>query len=222
MFVKDIKNMQSSFENKFASIISKKNSKIYASTKTKISFYLLFFVGAILGIAAFLLVSQDDSIIDASHIKIHINSIFVNCDSVSDYFIETLKISETDLSHIFFIFISGFTYFCFAVAGIIIFAKGFMFGFSVLFLFEIKDTLASMQMTPFIWLFLLLKFIICSIAIYLASETYMFSYDFRSIKQNLSVLKRAPVTYKFIFVFTRTIGSSLIVNFIYCLAVALL
>ena len=214
--------MRSAFENKFASIISKKNSKLYASTKTKISFYLLFLIGFVLGIAAFVLAPQDSSITDTSHIQKHLGLTFASCDSVSDYFIETLKMSETDLSHIFFIFISGFTYFCFAVAGIIIFAKGFMFGFSILYLFEIKEYLASLQMTPFLWIFILLKFIICSIAVMLASETYMFSYEFRSIKQNLSVLKRAPVTYKFIFIFARTIGISLIVNFIYCLAITLL
>ncbi len=214
--------MQSSFENKFASIISKKNSKLYANTKTKISFYLLFFGGVILGILAFFIGSQDNSLIDASHIKNHIDHAFSNCNSVSDYFIETLKASETDLSHIFFIFISGFTYFCFAVAGIIVFAKGFMFGFSVMFLLEIQDQLTSVGASSFVWIFVFLKFTVATIAVFLASETYIFSYDFRSIKQTLSVLKRAPVTYKFVFVFARAIGGSLIVNFIYCLAVKLL
>ena len=214
--------MQHYFENKFASIISKRNSKLYTATKTKISFYLLFFSGLALGIIAFLIGMQDSSLIDASHIKNHINSTFNNCESVSDYFIETLKASETDLSHIFFIFISGFTYFCFAVAGIIVFAKGFMFGFSVLFLFEIREQLASMGASSFVWIFIVLKFIVASFTVLLASETYIFSYDFRSIKQNLSVLKRAPVTYKFIFVFLRTIGGALIVNFIYCISITLL
>ena len=214
--------MQSSFENKFASIISKKNSKLYANTKTKISFYLLFFGGVVLGILAFLIGSQDNSLIDASHIKNHIDNAFSNCNSVSDYFIETLKASETDLSHIFFIFISGFTYFCFAVAGIIVFAKGFMYGFSVMFLLEIQDQLTSVGASSFVWIFVFLKFTVATIAVFLASETYIFSYDFRSIKQNLSVLKRAPVTYKFVFVFARAIGGSLIINFIYCLAVKLL
>ena len=214
--------MQSSFENKFASIISKKNSKLYANTKTKISFYLLFFGGVVLGILAFLIGSQDNSLIDASHIKNHIDNAFSNCNSVSDYFIETLKASETDLSHIFFIFISGFTYFCFAVAGIIVFSKGFMYGFSVMFLLEIQDQLTSAGASSFVWIFVFLKFTVATIAVFLASETYIFSYDFRSIKQNLSVLKRAPVTYKFVFVFARAIGGSLIVNFIYCLAVKLL
>ena len=214
--------MQSSFENKFASIISKKNSKLYANTKTKISFDLLFFGGVVLGILAFLIGSQDNSLIDASHIKNHIDNAFSNCNSVSDYFIETLKASETDLSHIFFIFISGFTYFCFAVAGIIVFAKGFMYGFSVMFLLEIQDQLTSVGASSFVWIFVFLKFTVATIAVFLASETYIFSYDFRSIKQNLSVLKRAPVTYKFVFVFARAIGGSLIINFIYCLAVKLL
>lgn len=214
--------MQSSVESKFASIISKKNSKLYANTKAKISFYLLFLIGFVLGIAVFLIGTQSNTPPDSSHLNEHISSIFVNCETVSDYFIDTLKMSETDLSHVFFIFISGFTYFCFAVAGIIVFSKGFMFGFSLLFLFEIKEQISAVNINAFFWVFIFVKVIICSLAVFLASETYIFSYDFRSIKQNFSVLKRAPVTYKFIFTFVKTIGGSLIVNFIYCLAVTLL
>ena len=137
----------------------------------------MFFGGFVLGIAAFFIGSRDNALTDAAYIQKHINSIFANCNTVSDYFIATLKISETDLSHIFFIFISGFTYFCFAVAGIIVFAKGFMFGFSALFLFGIQDGLSHSGEDAFVWIFLLLKFAIASVAILLASETYLFSYD---------------------------------------------
>ncbi len=211
--------MPTSFESKFASIISKRNSKLYTSNKSIISFYLLFLSGIVLGVVAFFIGIQDTSAMNGTPIKEHIGYIFFDCKTISDHFINLLKISETDLSHIFFIFISGFTYFCFAVAGVIVFAKGFMFSFSALFLIEIQEQLPTVNMGFYIFIFILLKFLICSLAVFLASETYIFSYEFRAIKQNLSVLKRAPVTYKFIFTFAKTIGGILIVNFIYCLAV---
>ena len=82
-----------------------------------------------------------------------------------------------------------------------------------------QNQLPNINMSAFIFIFILLKFFSCSLSVFLASETYIFSYEFRAIKQNLSVLKRAPITYKFIFTFAKTIGGILIVNFIYCLAV---
>ena len=214
--------MQSSFECKFASIIAKRNSKTYTDLKVKSSFYFLFFVGFVLGIATFFIGIRESAFVSGQQISDHVSSVFSDCETIADHFIGVLKISETDLSHIFFIFISGFTYFCFAVSGAIVFAKGFSFGFSALFLLEVKEQLAFSGVHSFVCAFILLEFAVCAVAISLAAETYIFSYEFRSIKQNLSVLKRAPVTYRFIFTFAKSIGGTLIINFIYCAAVTLL
>lgn len=213
--------MQSSIESKFASIISKKSSREYADARSKFRFFLLLFLGLALGITSFAAVPKE-SFTDYRSIAEHIDSIFVECDTLSECFIEVIKVSKAELTHIFFIFISGFTYFCFAASGMIIFSKGFTFGFSLMFLIEAKSKLPSINTVGFIIIFAIIKLILCVQAVLLASETYVFSYDFRAIKQSFSVLRRAPITYKFIFVFIRTVGASLLVNFIYCLLVKLL
>lgn len=213
--------MQSSLENKFTSTISKKSSRLYADVRSKFRFFLIFFLGLALGITLFVF-GPKESFMNPTPIIEHINSVFVDCDTLSECFIDVIKVSEADLTHIFFIFISGFTYFCFAASGIIVFSKGFTFGFSLMFLIEIQHKIPNVNTIGFIIIFAVTKFVLCIQALLLASETYVFSYDFRAIKQNFSVLRRAPVTYKFIFVFIRTVGASLLVNFIYCLLIKLL
>ena len=213
--------MQSSLESKFESAISKKSTRLYADTRSRFRFFLLFFVGLGIGITLFVF-SPKESIVDPDFIIDHINSIFVQNDTLSNCFVELVKFSEVDLTHLFFIFISGFTYFCFVASGMIVFSKGFNFGFSLMFLFEIQNNLTDINAIAFILVFAIVKLILCIQAVLLASETYVFSYDFRGIKQSFSILRRAPVTYKFIFVFIRAVGASLFTNLIYCLLIKLL
>ena len=214
--------MQTAQESKFASIILKKNSKIYTRNKSRIGFSLLFLFGLALGIFVFFIGFPNEAKINGDHISKHLSSVFVEHETLSNCFIKTLKLSKTDITHILFIFISGFTYFCCAMLGMIVFAKGFMLGFSLMFISKVSADIASFDPIVFFWIFTLSKLLICAITVILSSETYMFSYDFRAIKQSCSVLKRAPVTYKFIFVFIRTVGASLLINFIYCCALKLL
>ena len=214
--------MQTMFESRVAHIISKKSSKEYARNKSRLSFYLIFFTGLFLGAFALFVVPSESISLAIPYIEKHLISICSKNVSVSACFIEALKISEIELSHIFFVFISGFTYFCFAASGTIIFAKGIMLGFSTAFLTKTLGELGCVDQTYFLITFATLKLIICIVTVSLAAETYIFSFDFRSIKQNLSVLRRAPVTYRLIFSFIRTVGSSLLINFVYCLIIKLL
>ena len=214
--------MQTIFETRVAHMISQKSSKEYAQSKSRLSFYLIFFTGILLGAFALFVVPSENISLSIPYIEKHLILICSQNISVSTCFIEALKLSEIDLSNIFFIFISGFTYFCFAASGTIIFAKGFMLGFSTAFLAKTLEELTCVNSTYFLITFATLKLTVCIITVLLAAETYIFSFDFRSIKQNLSVLRRAPVTYRFIFSFIRTIGASLLINFVYCLIIKLL
>lgn len=215
--------MQTLFESRLTHMISHKSSKEYAKNKSQLSFCLIFFTGLFLGIFALFIVPNESINTSFPHIEKHLNSIHeLQNSSASTHFIEALKLSEIDLCHIFFVFISGFTYFCFAASGTIIFAKGFMFGFSSAFLIKSLEELDHINSIYYLSTFIVLKLAVCVITILLAAETYIFSFDFRSIKQNLSVLRRASVTYKFIFSFIRSVGASLLINFVYCLIIKLL
>ena len=214
--------MTNAVERKFSSMISKRNSDSYPVTKSKFYFFLILLIGFLLGVAVFHVSSNNSFSTNLSPVEKHLKYIFSLSDNFADRFIDVIKLSELELCHVFFIFISGFTYFCFIASGAIIFAKGFMLGVSTSYLMLISSPIHSINAIAFGLIFFLSKFIICIITTTLASKTYIFSYDFRVIKQNCSILRRASVTYKFVFLFIKALGGCLLLNFIYCALIKLL
>ena len=215
--------MQKSIERKFSSMITKRNSESYSLSRSRFFFFSLLFIGILLGVIVFFAVGLNSTQqLDPTPIKEHIESIISLDEKLSGLFIDVIRLSKIDLCHLFFILISGFTYFCFIASGAIVFAKGFMFGYSLMFLtFSCKNT-DFKSIYLFGSIFFWSRLLISMIASELSSETYVFSYDFRMIKQSCSILRRASVTYKFTFVFIKALGGCLLINIIYCLLIKLL
>ena len=203
-----------SFEKKFARFISKRNTDTYAKTKISISFFILILFGALCGIAFFDAIYHTDSY-SAEYASHHFENIFTNCESFSDYFSEILIASKADIRNLLFIFISGFTYFCYPACGVMIFSKGFLSGFSVFYFVKIFDSLIFPQKPLILSIFILTKALIGIVAVYLAMYSYIFSYKFREIKSVGSVLRRAPIAYRYFFIFIYSIGGILLINYIY-------
>lgn len=208
--------MQSHLEQKFASKIALRSTRTYAENRSKGTFWICFFMGLLLGIGFFIYLQKNNLSYDRSYILQHLNSMKQTSPDHSSLFKTAISISRNDFTHLFFVFISGFTYFCAAVSGAIVFSKGFMLGFSSLALMEIDHKIFPVRFWPFSLIFILTKYALCCAAVIFASNTYIFSYDFRAIKQKCSILRRTSVTYKFIFAFIISVGASLLIYLIYC------
>ncbi len=214
--------MQNSTESKFSSLISIRNSKGYSLFKTRSDFFLIFFVGLIFGILIFLVTIKSGLEIEKDAVKAHIHSLFSLGEDYSSRLAGVFSVSKKDICSVFFIFLSGFTYFCFAFSGVIVFTKGISLGLSVTYIFSSTEAFESINSTAFGWIFLLMKFALGLVIVFFAADAYIFSYDFREIWQKHSILRRASVTYKFVFYFIRALGASLLFNFIYCSFIKLL
>ena len=208
--------MQAISENKFKKIIERKNSAAYIRFKIIVKFSFLFIIGFGLGLGFFNTIVDDRSV-DIDTISKHFDSIFVNCETISDYLITMLAASRSDIRHLLFIFISGFTYFCFIASGAIIFSRGLLMGFSsayIIYAFEVN----SQAVTPFMVIIYILSNIISSaILIHISVLAYIFSFDFRAIKRNNSILRRASITYRYSFFLILSLSGILINNLIYCI-----
>ena len=214
--------MQNYIEHKFSTIIRKRSSESYPLTRAKFFFTSLFIIGCILGYTAFTINSSSFSSTHIIYIEHHIKAISSTSTSLAQSFIDVIKLSKTDICHLFFVFIAGFTYFCFPVTGAIVFAKGFMLSFSLMYINLAPSAMASADKNIFFWCFCFTRIFIGITTVVLASETYVFSYDFRAIKQNFSILRRSSVTYKFIFIFLKSLGGCLLLNYIYYSIIKLL
>ena len=209
-------------ENKFKAMILKKNSGSYARRRVSFGFATLCIVGILLGIIVFTIGAREGYIhIDGRLISEHFISIFLECDTILEGFSRLLKASSADLRHLFFIFISGFTYFCFLASSAIAFAKGFSIGFSFACLYAIIADIPGLNIAS-ATIFVLAKSLILANLLALAVDAFIFSYDFRTIKINRSVLRRAPCMYKYIFSLIRAVGSSLLINLIYYTGISII
>ena len=208
--------MQTYIQQKFASNISHKSSRTYAERRSRGIFWICFITGIILGIAFFVYLQKNNLSYDQSYIYKHLNSTKQSKSDPASILRTAIRISRNDLTHLFFVFISGFTYFCGAVSGAIVFSKGFMLGFSTLAIIATDNRLISVNIWLFFLIFVLTKYMICCTAVLFASNTYIFSYDFRAIKQKCSILRRTSVTYKFVFSFIVSLGASLLTYLVYC------
>lgn len=214
--------MSNTLECRFSAMINKRNSAAYPLEKAKFSFFFLFLFGCVLGAVIFNIGFDNSELYNSEPITVHIQKIITSGASYTDLLSKAIKLSKTDLSHVFFVFISGFTYFCFFASGAIVFAKGFMLGFSLAFLIPQYDSIPFTVPLIYIVVYCITKLISSVITALLAAETYVFSYDFRIIKQNCSILRRASVTYKFAFVFIKALGGCLLSNLLYCILIKLL
>ncbi len=207
-------------ERKFSRIISRRNTEQYKKYKVTSKFIVLFIFGIAIGISyawfTFNTMTYDRNIY-INAIKNHFDSIFSECNTLSDYSLNILKASRNDIRYLFYIFIGGFTYFCFFAAGLIVFSKGLIVGYSATCLFCLSNWLDGM--ISFKLLFILYSFVTSVIVIGLSSVAYSFSFEFRAIKRNRSVLMRAPIAYRFIFSLIWSLGGLLTVNMLYCLFV---
>ena len=207
-------NIQNSLEKKFADFIAKRNTDKYIKKKVSFSFLALMVLGIICGIAVFDSIYRSN-IYNAEHVLNHFDNALKNCVSFSDYFSEILNVSKSDLRNLLFIFISGFTYFCFPLCGIMVFSKGFLNGFATFYLIEIFRQIEIQNESLMLFLFIAFKIFLSIISIYLAMTSYVFSYKFREIKSNCSILRRAPIAYRYIFIFIYSVGGVLLTNYIY-------
>ena len=208
--------MQNSFEQRIADFIAKRNNESYIKRKVSLSFLMLMVIGILCGIAVFDAVFRFSDY-SPEYVSLHFGKALKSCVTFSDYFSEILNASKTDIRNIFFIFIAGFTYFCYPACGIIVLAKGFLGGFTVFYLVEVFKKCYFANENLLFLSFVVSRLLLSIIAIYLAMTAYVFSYKFREIKSNSSVLRRAPITYKYIFIFIYSVGGVLLVNSVYYL-----
>ncbi len=212
--------MQNISETKFKKIIGRRNTLTYINYKVAVRFIVLFIVGLSLGIVAFFSEYRIDGTFDYGVLNDHFESIFVKCETISDYSVSILFASEKDIRYIIFIFISGFTYFCFIASGAIVFSKGFIVGFASAYIVLVKKISPDLFPDIFVLIFIFINLTISAIIIHLATKGYIFSYEFRAIKKNHSILRRAPITYRYIASLILALGGILIFNLLYCLTVA--
>lgn len=210
--------MRNFTEKKYAGIIAKKNTCSYIYRKIIFSFLALLTFGIICGVAVFDAVYRGEDCAN-DYVRLCFENVFGQCFTFSDCFSEILSASRPDIRTLLFIFISGFTYFCYPANGVMIFAKGFVNGFSLFYIIETIGDIRLYNYKILLILFVLSKVCLCAVAIYLAMHSYIFSYKFREIKSNSSILRRAPITYKYFFVLIYSIGSILIINFLYGLLI---
>lgn len=209
--------MQNVIETKFKKLIAKRNLKSYIKAKVIVRFSSLFLIGLAIGYALFFTGGYLEKNLDALIVLEHFDSIFVGSETVSDYLLTMLMASKNDIRHLMFVFISGFTYFCFFASGAIVFSRGALLGFSssyLIYVYRLNPDIISNKMLV---LFMASNIISAVLLIYLSSISYIFSFDFRAIKRNHSVLRRAPVAYKYAFSFILTLGGLLINNLTYCI-----
>lgn len=212
--IKKVVIIHNTFEKKFADFISKRNTDTYTKRKILLSFGALMLLGFLCGIAVFDSIYRNN-ILGTDYVNQHFDNALKNCVTFSDYISEILNVSKSDLRNLLFIFISGFTYFCYTACGIMIFSKGFLFGFSAFYLIDFFKHTENYNETLFILIFVISKILLNVIAIYLAMTSYVFSYKFREIKSNGSVLRRAPIAYRYFFTFIYSAGGVLLINYVY-------
>lgn len=204
---------QKPIEQKYAKIIARKNTDFYTQQKAIISFVILILLGITIGVAVYDTIYRDRS----GNINVIVNYFrngYINCNSFNDWFSLVINFSKSDIRILLFVFISGFTYFCLLAAGLMTVSEGFLVGFTALYLFE-GCSIQSSDINPLCLIFVISKLIICCVITYMGASSYIFSYKFRDIKTNCSILRRASITYRYIFIFVYSLGSILIINFAY-------
>lgn len=203
------------FEQKISGFIARRNTDKYIKNKITVSFFSLLLLGILCGIAVYDAIYRSQNI-SSEYLIHHLEETLKNCVTFSDCISEILSVSKSDIRFLLFIFISGFTYFCFPACGIMVFSKGFLTGFSFFYLIEIYNQFNSTNYSLFFLIFLISKLLLSVITVFLAMSSYIFSYRFREIKSSSSVLRRAPITYRYFFIFIYSIGGALLTNYIYC------
>lgn len=209
--------MQNINENKLRRAILRRNDQAYIRGKVALRFLLLFIAGVFVGGALFYSSRTDRSVLSIDTVIKHFNSIFVGCETFSDNLLTVLVLSEFEIRYLFLIFISGFTYFCFIASGFMMLGRGFLLGFSSSCLIYLHNNDPDVITREIVGGFIAFHVISSLILICLSVSAYIFSFDFRTIKRNHFVLRRAPIAYKYVFALILALGGLLMNNFLYCL-----
>ena len=209
--------MQELNENKLRRSIKIKNTTSYIRGTVALKFLVFLIIGIIIGGAFFGSPYIDKSSFNTDAIDKHFESVFVDCETFSEMLLTVLILSELEIRYLFLIFISGFTYFCFVASGFMMLGRGFMFGFSsscIIFMYsEASSSVTGAVLVSYLLFNVISLFILISLSV----AAYIFSFDFRKIKRNHFVLRRAPIIYKYSFSLIIALGALLINNFMYCL-----
>ena len=209
--------MQGVNENKLRRAITLRNNQTYVRGVVTLKFLIFLILGIILGVAFFNTSYVDKSAIDIIAIKRHFEGIFVGCETFSEVLLTVLMLSELEIRYLFLIFVSGFTYFCFIVSGLMLFGKGFLFGGALSALAYLSRDPRAYVSGRVIVAYLIFNLISSLILISMSASAYIFSFDFSTIKRNHFVLRRAPIIYKYSFSLILSLGGLIINNFLYCL-----
>ena len=209
--------MQNINENKLRRAILRRNDQAYIRGKVALRFLILFIVGVFVGGALFYSSHTDRSALSIETVSKHFDSIFIGCETFSDNLLTALVLSEFEIRYLFLIFISGFTYFCFVASGFMMLGRGFLLGFSSSCIMYLHGNAPNIITSEMVGGFIAFHVISSLILICLSVSAYIFSFDFRTIKRNHFVLRRAPITYKYVFALILALGGLLMNNFLYCL-----
>ena len=209
--------MQGVNENKLRRVIALRNNQSYIRCIVLLKFLIFLIVGIILGGAFFYSSYVNKQTLDVSAIEGHFKSIFVGCETFSEGLLTVLVLSEPEIRYLFLIFVSGVTYFCFIASGLLMLGRGFLLGFSSSILIYLRLDQNGVINNRILIAYLAFNVISSLILISLSAAAYIFSFDFRTIKKNHFVLRRAPIIYKYSFSLILSLGGLLINNFLYCL-----
>lgn len=208
--------MQGVNENKLRNSIKLKNTKLYIRGTVVLKFLFFLLVGIFLGGMFFHSQYVDKIELDCSIADVHFGSIFVGCETFSECLFSVIMLSELEIRYLILIFISGFTYFCFIASAFMMIGRGFLLGFSLSYLIYIYLYCSSTITRSVLIAYLLFNVISSFILIFLSVASYTFSFDFRAIKRNHFVLRRAPIIYKYSFSLIIALGGLLLNKFFYC------
>ena len=212
--------MQGISEHKLQKRILVRNDPGYIRAKVTFKFLLLFGLGMLLGGAFFRSEYVDRSALDVSLIEKHFDSVFVGCETFSDNLMTALVLSKVEIRYLILIFISGFTYFCFIASGFMMLGRGFLVGFSTSCLVYLGRLYPETVGADAIGGFVIFHTLSSVILICLSVSAYIFSFDFRGIKRNHYVLRRAPTIYNYAFALILALGGLLMNGFFYCIFVS--
>ena len=208
--------MQGINERRFQRAISLRNDPAYIRARVAFRFLLLFGIGILLGGELFRSEYIDRSLLDASFIEKHFESIFVGCETFFDKMLTSLVLSKAEISYLILIFISGFTYFCFIASGLMILVRGFLIGFSTSYLVYLYRLYFEAVERYEVVGFVAYQIVSSIILICLSVSAYIFSFDFRDKRNNFALL-RSPIIFGYVFAFIIMLGGLLMNSFLYCL-----
>ena len=141
-----------------------------------------------------------------------------SCDNIFDFTSVILDICKSDISHLFIIFMSGFTMITGLICAAIFIFRGFSFGFSVSYLAS-AVALGELQGENLYYSVFLFS-VICAmntvILLHFAVKTSSFCDEFKSLCGRPKLIIKSKALYKQLFRFLIAFGAILILNLVRC------